>query len=469
MAADAHKATRVERDSFGPIDVPAERLWGAQTERSLAHFRVSGERMPLSVVRALARVKKEVALVHVELGLLEPEKGRAIAAAADEVLAGRWDDEFPLVVWQTGSGTQTNMNVNEVLANRASELMGGERGARRLVHPNDDVNRGQSTNDSFPTAIHVAVALALRREVIPALAALRDTLGEKAAAFAGVVKIGRTHLMDATPLTLGQEISGWAHQLDQGGARLEQALPALLELALGGTAVGTGQNAHPELGARAAAKLADLSGIPFVSAPNKFEALGARDAIVQAHGALRGVAVSLFKIASDVRLLASGPRSGLGEIAIPENEPGSSIMPGKVNPTQVEALTMAAAQVMGNDVAVGIAGMSGQLELNVFMPLLAHDLLQSCRLLADGASSFREHCAAGIEPRRERIAQNVERSLMLVTALSPHIGYDAAARIAKTAHETGQTLREAALGLGLVSAEQYDLWVRPERMVGSDE
>jgi fumarate hydratase class II len=370
------------------------------------------------------------------------------------------------VVWQTGSGTQTNMNVNEVLANRASELMGGERGEKRLVHPNDDVNRGQSTNDCFPTAIHVAVAEALRNDVVPAVALLRDTLRAKAAAFADVVKIGRTHLMDATPLTLGQEISGWAEQLANGVERLEQALPGLLQLALGGTAVGTGMNAHPELGARVALRLAETLGQPFVSAPNKFEALAGRDALVHAHGALRGVAVALFKIASDVRLLASGPRSGIGEIAIPENEPGSSIMPGKVNPTQVEALTMAAVQVVGNDVAVGAAGMSGQLELNVFMPLLAHDLLWSCRLVADGCRSFEEHCARGIEPRRERIRESLERSLMLVTALSPHIGYDAAARIAKHAHATGRTLREAALELGLVSASQYDLWVRPEKMVG---
>ena len=459
-------ATRTERDSFGPIEVEARRLWGAQTERSRTQFRISGERVPLPLVRALARVKLAAALVHVELGVLDAAKGRAIVAAAEEVLAGRWDDEFPLVVWQTGSGTQTHMNVNEVLANRASELMGGERGERRLVHANDDVNRGQSTNDCFPTAIHVAVAEALQREVIPAVAALRDTLRLKAAATADVVKIGRTHLMDATPLTLGQEISGWAQQLQGGIARLEQALPGLVELALGGTAVGTGLNAHPELGRRVAARLAEQLGLPFVSAPNKFEALGGRDALVHAHGALRTVAVSLFKIASDVRLLASGPRSGIGEIAIPENEPGSSIMPGKVNPTQVEALTMAAAQVMGNDVAVGVAGMSGQLELNVFMPLLAYDLLQSCRLIADGCASFREHCAAGIEPRRDRIGANLERSLMLVTALNPHIGYDAAARIAKTAHATGKTLRETAIELGLVTPEQYDEWVRPEKMVG---
>ena len=458
--------TRTEKDSWGAIEVDAERLWGAQTERSRQNFRISGERMPRELVHALVLVKKAAALVHVELGLLDAAKGRAIVAAADEVLAGRWDSEFPLVVWQTGSGTQTNMNVNEVLANRASELMGGERGEKRLVHPNDDVNRGQSTNDAFPTAIHVAVTDALRRFVIPALAALRDTLRAKSQAFADVVKIGRTHLMDATPLTLGQEISGWVQQLEQGVARLEQALPGLQELALGGTAVGTGLNAHPELGPRVARKLAELTGHPFVTAPNKFEALGARDALVHAHGALRTVAVSLFKIASDVRLLASGPRCGIGEIAIPENEPGSSIMPGKVNPTQAEALTMAAAQVIGNDVTVGSAGLSGHLQLNVFMPVIAHDVLQSCRLIADGCTSFREHCALGIEPRRARIAQNLEHSLMLVTALNPHIGYDAAARIAKTAHATGKTLRETAIELGLVTAEQYDAWVAPEKMTG---
>ncbi len=463
---EAAARTRTESDTFGPIEVPEERLWGAQTQRSLEHFRISGERMPKALVHALARVKKAVALVHVELGVLDPEKGRAIAAAADEVLAGRWDDEFPLVVWQTGSGTQTNMNVNEVLANRASEILGGERGEGRLVHPNDDVNLGQSTNDAFPTAIHVATVAALVGRVVPAVARLRDVLAAKAEAFQDVVKIGRTHLMDATPLTLGQEISAWAAQLQNGVMRLEQSLPGLLELALGGTAVGTGQNAHPELAARATAKLTEMTGYPFVSAPNKFEALSSRDALVFAHGALRTVAASLFKIANDVRFLASGPRSGIGEITIPENEPGSSIMPGKVNPTQAEALAMAAAEVMGHDVTVGIAGMSGSLQLNVFMPVIAHDVLHSCRLIADGCDSFREHCASGIEPQRERIARNLERSLMLVTALAPHIGYDAAARIAKAAHEDGKTLRETAVRLGLVTAEQYDAWVRPERMVG---
>jgi fumarate hydratase class II len=458
--------TRTERDTFGPVEVPAERLWGAQTQRSLEHFRISDEGMPLALVYALVRVKKAVALVHVELGVLAKEKGGAIAAAADEVLAGRWDGEFPLRVWQTGSGTQTNMNVNEVLANRASEMLGGERGERRLVHPNDDVNRGQSTNDVFPSAIHVATVEAFRRDVVPALSRLRDTLAAKAETFQEVVKIGRTHLMDATPLTLGQEISAWATQLDHGVVRLEQALPGLLELALGGTAVGTGLNAHPELGSRAAGRLAEMTGHPFRTAANRFEALSSRDALVFAHAALKTVAVSLFKIASDVRLLASGPRCGIGEIRIPENEPGSSIMPGKVNPTQAEALTMAAAQVLGNDVTVGVAGSSGSLQLNVFMPVIAQNVLQSCRLVADGSESFREHCAAGIEPARERIAQNLERSLMLVTALAPHVGYDAAARIAKRAHATGKTLREAALELGLLTAEQFDAWVRPERMVG---
>jgi fumarate hydratase class II len=466
MPSPSSGATRVERDTFGPVEVPADRLWGAQTQRSLEHFRISGERMPSALVRALVLVKKAVAQVNVELGALDGKTGAAVVAAADEVLAGGHEGEFPLVVWQTGSGTQTNMNVNEVLANRASEILGGERGEKRLVHPNDHVNRGQSTNDAFPTAIHVAAVEVLRSAVIPEVARLRDVLREKAEAFRDVVKIGRTHLQDATPLTLGQEMSGWAAQLDHGVSRLEAALPALLELALGGTAVGTGLNAHPELGARVAARLTALTGHPFVTAPNKFEALAGRDAVVFAHGALKTVAVSLNKIANDVRWLASGPRCGIGEISIPENEPGSSIMPGKVNPTQAEALVMAAARVMGNDVTVGVAGMGGNFELNVAMPVIADAFLQSCRLLADGCASFREHCAEGIEPRRERIRENLERSLMLVTALSPHIGYDAAARIAKTALATGRTLREAALELRLVSAEQFDEWVRPEKMVG---
>jgi fumarate hydratase class II len=459
-------ATRVESDTFGPIEVPADRLWGAQTQRSFANFRISGERQPLALIRALVLVKKACALVNQDLKVLDEKKARAIVAAADEVLAGRHDEEFPLVVWQTGSGTQTNMNVNEVLANRASEILGGERGEKRLVHPNDDVNKGQSTNDAFPTAIHVATVEALCAQVVPALRKLRDVLHGKAEAYRGIVKIGRTHLQDATPLTLGQEFSGWVSQLDHGLAHLEAALPHLYELALGGTAVGTGLNAHPELATRVAARLAELSGHPFVTAPNKFEALAGKDAIVHAHGALKTVAASLNKIANDVRWLASGPRCGIGEIAIPENEPGSSIMPGKVNPTQSEALTMACAQIMGNDVAINIAGMSGNFELNVFMPVIGFDVLMSCRLIADGCDSFREHCAEGIEPNLPRIQENLRESLMLVTALNPHIGYDNAAKIAKTAHKTGKTLKETAIELGLVTAEQFDEWVKPEKMVG---
>ena len=462
-------STRRERDGLGEIEVPAERLWGAQTERSRQNFRIGGELMPVELLRALAEVKRACALANRDLGLLEAKKAHAIVAAADEIIAGRHDVEFPLVVWQTGSGTQTNMNMNEVLANRASELLGGPLGEGRLVHPNDDVNRGQSTNDAFPTAIHLAAVTALVRRLLPAVRGLRQTLAGKAEAFAGLVKIGRTHLQDATPITLGQEISGWVSQLDHACEHVARALPHLRELPLGGTAVGTGLNAHPALGARVAAELSRRLAEPFVSAPNKFEALAARDALVHAHGALRGLAASLTKIANDVRWLASGPRSGLGELTIPENEPGSSIMPGKVNPTQCEALTMLACQVMGNDVAVGIAGASGNLELNVYMPLLAHAFLQSARLLADGAKSFDEHCARGIEPNRERIGENLSRSLMLVTALSPHVGYDAAAKIARHAHEHGLSLREAALALGLVSGEDFDRWVRPEEMVGRPE
>jgi len=460
------KSVRIEKDSFGPIEVPAERLWGAQTQRSLHHFRISTEKMPAALVRALVTAKKAAARVNAELGTLDADKARAIEQAADEVLAGRHDAEFPLSVWQTGSGTQTNMNVNEVLANRASELLGGERGEKRKVHPNDDVNVGQSSNDVFPTAMSVAAAEAVVRGVLPALERLRGALQAKSAAFRDVVKIGRTHLQDATPLTLGQEISGWVAQLDHASQHVELSLPHLHELALGGTAVGTGLNAPKGYAERVAKELAQLTGLPFKTAPNKFEALAANDALVQAHGALKGLAAALFKIANDVRWLASGPRSGLGELTIPENEPGSSIMPGKVNPTQCEALTMACAQVMGNDVAISIGGASGNFELNVYKPLLAHAFLQTCRLLADGMNSFREHCVVGIEANRERIAQNLERSLMLVTALNPHIGYDNAAKIAKTAHREGTTLKEAALKLKLVSAEEFDAWVRPEDMVG---
>jgi fumarate hydratase class II len=458
--------TRTEYDTFGPIEVPADRLWGAQTQRSLQNFAISGERMPLQLIYALATVKKAAALVNMDLGTIDKRLGDAIVAAADEVIAGRHDGEFPLVVWQTGSGTQTNMNMNEVLANRASELLAGERGEKRLVHPNDHVNRGQSSNDVFPAAMALACTQATRTKVIPAVKALRDVLGEKAAAFTDVVKIGRTHLMDATPLTLGQEISGWVSQLDHAMAHLESAVPHLCELALGGTAVGTGLNAHPEYAVRVAKKVAELSGLPIVTAPNKFESLAAHDAIVFAHGALKTLAASLNKIANDVRWLASGPRSGIGEISIPENEPGSSIMPGKVNPTQSEALTMLCAQVMGNDAAVNIGGMSGNFELNVFKPLVAHNFLQSTRLLADGCDSFRTNCAVGIEPNRQRIKEHVENSLMLVTALNPHIGYDNAAKIAKKAHKDGTTLRAAALSLGLLTSEQFDAWVRPEQMVG---
>ncbi len=466
MSNATGKTTRVERDSFGPSEVPADRLWGAQTQRSLTNFKISGERMPPALIRALVLVKKATALVNMDLKVLDERKGQAIVAAADEVLAGQHGDEFPLVIWQTGSGTQTNMNVNEVLANRASEILGGERGEKRLVHPNDDVNKGQSTNDAFPTAIHVAAVEALSKDVIPAVKRLAGVLRAKAETYRDVVKIGRTHLQDATPLTLGQEISGWASQLDHALVHLEAALPHLHELALGGTAVGTGLNAHPELAVRVAARLADLSGHRFVTAPNKFEALASKDAVVAAHGALKTLATALNKIANDVRWLASGPRCGIGEITIPENEPGSSIMPGKVNPTQSEALTMVCAQVMGNDVVVNIAGMSGNFELNVFMPVLAYDFLMSCRLLADSADSFREHCVEGIEPNLPRIQKNLEESLMLVTALNPHIGYDNAARIAKTAHRTGKTLKQTAIELGLLTPEQFDEWVRPEDMVG---
>jgi fumarate hydratase class II len=457
-------ATRPEQDSFGTIEVPAERLWGAQTERSRRYFRISGERMPLAVVHALALVKRSAARVNRALGLLEAKKGEAIERAADEILAGRHDEEFPLVVWQTGSGTQTNMNVNEVLANRASELLGGERGPKRLVHPNDDVNLGQSSNDVFPTAMHIAAARAVEHDLLPRLEKLEAALAAKAEAFAGIVKIGRTHLQDATPLTLGQEFSGYVEQLAQAEAAIELALPGLCELAIGGTAVGTGLNAHPEFGARVARDLSQATGMSFESAPNKFAALAGHEALVFAHGTLKTLAVALHKIANDVRWLASGPRSGLGELRIPENEPGSSIMPGKVNPTQSEALTMLAVQVMGNDVAVGIAGASGHFELNVYKPVLIHNFLQSVRLLADGCASFEEHCARGIEPNEARIRELLERSLMLVTALAPHIGYDRAAEIAKKAHREGSTLKAAALALGYVSAADYERWVRPADM-----
>ena len=456
--------TRLEKDSFGPIAVAEDRLWGAQTQRSLAHFAISGERMPEELIHALALIKAACAKVNLELGLLPADKAGALMAAADEVARGDHAGEFPLSVWQTGSGTQTNMNLNEVLANRASELLGGQRGSTRLVHANDEVNLGQSSNDIFPTAMHLAAATAITRRLLPALRQLAASFAEKAAAYAGIVKIGRTHLQDATPLTLGQEFSGYVAQLEHADAVICAALPSLYPLAVGGTAVGTGLNTHAEFGFRVAARLAEQTGLPFTSAANKFAALATHDGMVAAHGALKTLAVALIKIANDIRWLASGPRSGLGEISIPENEPGSSIMPGKVNPTQCEALTMLCAQVMGNDVAIGIGGASGNFELNVFKPLIAHNFLQSVRLLADGMTSFERHCARGITANRERIAELLERSLMLVTALAPHIGYDKAAEIAKQAHREGKTLKEVALVLAYVTAEDYDRWVVPAKM-----
>ncbi len=458
---------RTEKDTFGPILVPSDRLWGAQTQRSLQNFKIGGDRMPAGLIRALAQVKRAVAQVNLDLGVLEKEKARAIIAAADEVIAGKHDAEFPLVVWQTGSGTQSNMNMNEVLANRASEILGGERGEARKIHPNDDVNRGQSSNDVFPTAMHVAAVHALRSQLAPSLKLLRDTLAKKSEEWKGIIKIGRTHLQDATPLTLGQEFSGYVALLDGGLRHLDQVEPGLCELALGGTAVGTGLNAHPELAARVAAELSRLTGYQFVSAPNKFEALSGHDALLFAHGALKTIAASLMKIANDVRWLSSGPRSGLGELSIPENEPGSSIMPGKVNPTQSEAMTMLCSQVIGNDVAVNLGGALGNFELNVMKPLIIHNFLWSVRLLAEGSVSFNDNCAVGITPNRERIDDLLHRSLMLVTALNSHIGYDKAAKIAKNAHKKGTTLRESALELGFVTAEQFDAWVRAEDMIGS--
>ena len=457
---------RTEHDTMGAIDVPAARLWGAQTQRSLLNFDISGERMPREMIRALAQIKRAAATVNLGLGLLDAPKARAIMAAADEVIAEVHLDEFPLVVWQTGSGTQTNMNLNEVLANRASELLGGQRGDSRLVHPNDHVNRSQSSNDVFPTAIHLAAVQAITHRLLPALAGLHATLTSKAHDFDDIVKIGRTHLQDATPLTLGQEFSGYCAQLAHGERHIRASLAHLCELALGGTAVGTGLNAPPGFAELAAAELARLTGLPLVTAPNKFEALASCDGLVHAHGALKTLAASLMKIANDVRWLASGPRSGLGELIVPENEPGSSIMPGKVNPTQSEALTMLCCQVMGNDVAINIGGASGNFELNVFRPLIAHNFLQSVRLLADGMQSFNDHCATGIEPNRARIADLLGRSLMLVTALNPHIGYDKSAAIAKKAHSEGSSLRDAAIGSGHVTADQFDAWVQPQDMVG---
>ena len=463
------KKTRTESDTMGKIEVSADRYWGAQTERSLAHFRIGGERFPREMIRAFGILKRACAIVNAERGVLSAEKAKAIIQASDEVIEGKLDDHFPLVVWQTGSGTQTNMNANEVIANRAIEILGGELGSKSPVHPNDDVNRSQSSNDTFPTAMHIAAVGEIRRRLIPAVRTLRDTLDRKAKEFAAVVKIGRTHLQDAVPMTLGQEISGWVSQLDHCLEHIEGAMPHLQELALGGTAVGTGLNAPADFGHRVAKEIAKLAGIPFVTAPNKFEALAAHDALVHAHGAIRTLAAALMKIANDVRWLASGPRSGLGEIRIPENEPGSSIMPGKINPTQSEALTMVCAQVFGNDVAVTIGGASGNFELNVYKPLIISNVLRSIRLLADACDSFEEHCARGIEPNHERIRELVARSLMLVTGLAPKLGYDKAAEIAKKAHKDGTTLKEATLALGHLTAEEFDREVKPEKMIGPDE
>jgi fumarate hydratase class II len=459
-------ATRTEKDTFGPIEVPADKLWGAQTQRSLENFRISEERMPVALLRALATVKRAAAQVNLDLKQLDEKKAQAIMAAADEVIAGKHDGEFPLVVWQTGSGTQTNMNMNEVLANRASELLGGVRGEERLVHPNDDVNKGQSSNDVYPTAMAVAAVTALEGGVLPSLSKLREALHKKSVSFRDIVKIGRTHLQDATPLTLGQEFSGYVAQLDHGIHHVEASVPHLRELALGGTAVGTGLNAHPEYARRVAVEISRLTGLSFVTAPNKFEALAANDALVHAHGALKTIAASFMKIANDIRWLSSGPRCGIGEISIPENEPGSSIMPGKVNPTQCEALTMLCCQVLGNDVAINVGGSMGNFELNVFKPMLIHNFLQSARLLADGASNFVDRCVDGIEPNTPRIQQLLHESLMLVTALNPHIGYDKAAKIAKNAHKKGTTLKASAMELGYVTSEEFDLWVKAEDMVG---
>ncbi|MCA9652887.1 MAG: class II fumarate hydratase [Myxococcales bacterium] len=456
---------RIETDSMGEIEVPADRYWGAQTQRSLHHFSIGGDHFPRPMIRALGVLKKAAALTNGDLEMLPADKVQLITRAADEVIEGKLDEHFPLFVWQTGSGTQTNMNTNEVISNRAIELAGGQMGSKKPIHPNDDVNRGQSSNDTFPTAMHIAAAEQTVHALLPSLQRLRDVLHAKAEAFMDVVKIGRTHLQDATPVTLGQELSGHVAQLDHARAAIQGVLSQVYELALGGTAVGTGLNTHPEYAVRSAKHIATLTALPFVTAPNKFAALAAHDALVLLHGTYKTLAAALNKIANDVRWLASGPRCGIGEITIPENEPGSSIMPGKVNPTQSEALTMVCAQVMGNDVAVNVGGMSGNFELNVFKPLIIHNVLHSARILADSMDNFRRFCAEGIEPNRERIDHNLRESLMLVTALNPHIGYDKAAKIAKKAHADGTTLKAAAVALGYLSAEQFDAWVDPSKMV----
>jgi len=458
-------ATRTESDSMGPVEVPADRYWGAQTQRSLGNFKIGGERFPPELVRALGVVKKAAAQANRELGKLPEELAGLVVRAAEEVAEGKLDDHFPLVVWQTGSGTQTNMNANEVISNRAIELAGGEMGSKQPVHPNDHVNCGQSSNDVFPTVMHVAAAEQVVSRLLPAMRALADVLDAKAKSWAGIVKIGRTHLQDATPLTLGQEFSGYVAQIRQAADAVERALPGVYELALGGTAVGTGLNTHPDFPPLVAQRVADLTGLPFVTAPNKFAALAAHDALVTLHGTLATAAAALNKLANDVRWLASGPRCGIGEITIPENEPGSSIMPGKVNPTQCEAMTMVCCEVMGNQTAVALGGMSGNFELNVYKPLIVHNVLRSVRLLADACDSFRENCAVGIEPNRERIQQSLDRSLMLVTALNPHIGYDRAAQVAKKAHKEGKTLEDAAAELGYMERARFREVVRPEEMV----
>lgn len=456
---------RTETDSFGPIDVPSDRYWGAQTERSLRNFKIGGHRFPPSMIRAFGIVKKAAALTNFELGKLDHNKCQLIENACDEVIAGKLNDHFPLVVWQTGSGTQSNMNANEVIANRAIELAGGIMGSKSPIHPNDDVNKSQSSNDAFPTVMHVAAAESIQNHLLPAVRQLRETLETKARDFSAIIKIGRTHLMDATPLTLGQEFSGYAAQLAFSEKKLTEALDGLMDLALGGSAVGTGLNTHPEYAAKVAKKIAQITGLPFHTAPNKFMALAAHDALVAASGAMKLLATASMKIANDIRLLASGPRCGIGEILIPENEPGSSIMPGKVNPTQSEALTMVAAQVIGNDVAVSIAGSNGHFELNVFKPVMIHNVLESCQLLGDAFRSFNDNCAVGIEPNLKVISRHLNDSLMLVTALNQIIGYDQAAQVAKKAHKDGTTLRDAALALGVISGEDFDRYVRPEAMV----
>jgi fumarate hydratase class II len=466
MTATGPSPTRIETDSFGPIEVPADRYWAAQTQRSLQNFKIGWEKQPLPVIRALGVVKRAAAEVNMALGKLDDNLGGAIVEAAQEVIDGKLDDHFPLAVWQTGSGTQSNMNANEVISNRAIELLGGVMGSKKPVHPNDHVNMSQSSNDSYPTAMHIACAEEVLHRLIPALQTLRNALRDKSEAWADIIKIGRTHTQDATPLTLGQEFGGYTQQLTNGLARIEMSLPMLMQLAQGGTAVGTGLNAPVGFAEAVAKKIAEITGLPFTSAPNKFEALAAHDAMVFSHGAINTVAASLFKIANDIRYLGSGPRSGLGELSLPENEPGSSIMPGKVNPTQCEAMTMVCTQIFGNQTTMSMAGASGHFELNVFNPVMAYNFLQSVRLMADAAVSFTEHCVVGIEPRLDNIKAALDRSLMLVTALAPKIGYDNAAKIAKTALKNGTTLREEAVGGGYVTDAEFNEIVRPEKMIG---